>query len=97
MFNVRQAVAAAPLPSPTPKGRRPRLAPVLTAALLLLSALLPAAAGHAATSTGSHPSVHVVGWYPAERMCEMDVPDDAQGWACLRSSDRSGWELQIRR
>jgi hypothetical protein len=43
--------------------------------------------------------MHVVGWYPAERMCEMDVQDGAQGqpWACLRSSDRSGWELQILR
>jgi hypothetical protein len=39
----------------------------------------------------------VAGWYPAERMWEMDAADFAQGraWSCLRSADRSGWELRI--
>jgi hypothetical protein len=36
------------------------------------------------------------GWLPAHRMCEMDGPTlpNVQRWRCVRSPDRSGWELQ---
>jgi hypothetical protein len=92
-------LAARQLLSPTIEGRRPRRVLMLTASLLLLLALAPPPAGLTATQTGVGSSVRTVGWYPAERMCEMDVQDGAHGlpWACVRSSDRWGWELQVLR
>jgi hypothetical protein len=80
--------------------RRPRpYALLLALAVLLLYPLVPAPGARAAGSApASRVSRAVVGgWYPAERMCEMDAADFAQGraWSCLRSADRSGWELRI--
>jgi hypothetical protein len=80
--------------------RRPRTHALLLALAVLL--LYPFVPGPGARATGSAPAprpprVVVAGWYPAERMCEMDAADFAQGlaWSCLRSADRSGWELRI--
>jgi hypothetical protein len=81
----------------SPSRRRTgRHAVLVVLALPLLSPLL-AVGGARAAAPATHPTTVVEGWYPAERMCEMDVRDVSAGqpWSCLRSADRSGWELRV--
>jgi hypothetical protein len=81
---------------PSSRSRLPLYALLLVLGVLLLYPLTTTPGARAADAA-PRPAGLVAGWYPAERMCEMDAADFASGlaWSCLRSADRSGWELRI--
>jgi hypothetical protein len=80
-----------------PGGRLRLYALLVVLGVLLLPLLVGAARARAADPPRRPAAFVVAGWYPAERMCEMDAADFGLGlaWSCARSADRSGWELRI--